>query len=93
MAAEEQSDRMAFDMEVSVKQLCVTEFFYVEKMAPTDIHWCLLNVYGDQTMDVSTVMQRVGYFSNGDSDSRSPLLVQIFTSAACRLFSIAGENA
>ena len=44
-------------------------------------------------MDVSTVMQRVGYFSNGDSDSRSALLVQIFTSAACRLFSIAGENA
>jgi len=25
-----------------------------KKMAPTDTHWCLLNVCGDQTMDVST---------------------------------------
>ena len=36
--AEGQSDRMASDMEVWMKQRCVTEFLHVEKMAPTDIH-------------------------------------------------------
>jgi len=39
---------MASDMEVCVKQRCVTEFLYVEKMAPTDISWHLLNIYGEQ---------------------------------------------
>jgi len=33
-----QSDSMASDMEVRMKQRCVTEFFHVEKMAPIDIH-------------------------------------------------------
>jgi hypothetical protein len=41
---------------------------HVEKMAPNDIHWCLLNVYGDQTVDVSTVRQWVARFSSGDSE-------------------------
>ena len=57
MAAEGQSDRMVSDMEVHMKQRCGTEFLHVEKMAPTDIHQHLLNVYGDQTVDVSTVRQ------------------------------------
>ena len=39
MAAEGQSDKMASDMEVHMKQRCVTEFLHVEKMAPIDIHW------------------------------------------------------
>ena len=38
MAAEGQSDRMAPDMEVYMKQRCVTEFLHVEKIAPIDIH-------------------------------------------------------
>ena len=38
MAAEGQSDKMASDMEVCVKQMGVTEFLYEEKTAPTDIH-------------------------------------------------------
>jgi len=46
----------------------------------------LLNVYGDQTVDVSTVRWWVVHFSSGDSESGSALLVQVFTSAACRLF-------
>ena len=29
---------------------CIIEFLHVEKMTPTDIHWHLLNVYGDQTV-------------------------------------------
>jgi len=46
---------MTFDTEVHMKQRCVTEFLHSEKMAPTDIHQCLMNVYGDQTEDVSRV--------------------------------------
>ena len=68
MAAEGQSDKMVSDMEVSMKQRCVIKFFCVEKMAPIDIHQCLLNVYGDQTVDVSTVRQWVVHFSSGNSD-------------------------
>ena len=49
------SDQMAPDMEVTMKRRRVTEFLRVIKAAPTDIHWCLLNVYEDQTVDVSKV--------------------------------------
>ena len=38
MAAEGQSDRMASDMEVHMKQGCRTEFLHVGKMAPLAIH-------------------------------------------------------
>jgi len=62
-------------------------------MAPTDIHYHFLKVYGDPTVDVSTVKQWVVHFSSGDSDSMSPLLVQIFTSLAHRLLFITGDNA
>ena len=55
MAAEGQSDRMESDREVHVKQRCGIEFPHMEKMLPTELHQCLLNVYGDQTEDVSTV--------------------------------------
>jgi len=33
------------------------------------------------------------HFSNDDSNSGSPLLAQVFMSAACRLLFIDGENA
>jgi len=36
--------------------------------APTDIHQCLLNAYGDQSVYVSIVRQWVVHISNGDSD-------------------------
>jgi hypothetical protein len=49
------SDKMASHVEVRMKQRCVTEFLHAEKIAPNDIYRCLLNVYGDQTVDVSTV--------------------------------------
>jgi len=55
MAMEGQSDKMAPDMEVCVKKRRVIEFFHEEKMAPIDIHRCLLNVYGGQTVYVSMV--------------------------------------
>jgi len=59
---------MVSDMEVCMKQRCVTEFFHAEKIAPNDIHRRLLNVYGDHIVDVSTVRWWVARFSSGDSD-------------------------
>ena len=68
MTAEGQSYKMASDMEVRMKQRCVIEYLHAEKIAPNDIHRRLLNVYGDQTVDVSTVRRWVARFSSGDSD-------------------------
>lgn len=34
---------------------CVTEFLHVQKTASAEIHQYLLNFYGNQRMDVSTV--------------------------------------
>ena len=55
MAAEGQSDKMVSAMEVCMRQRCGIEFLHAEKIALTDIHQCLLNVYGDQTGDMNTV--------------------------------------
>jgi len=38
MTAEGQSDKMASDMEVRMKQGCVIEFLHAEKIAPNDIY-------------------------------------------------------
>jgi len=68
MTIEGQSDKMASDMEVRMKQRCVIEFLHVEKIAPNDIYRRLLNVYRDQTVDVSTVKLCMVHFSSGNSD-------------------------
>jgi hypothetical protein len=68
MTAEGQSDKMVSDMEVCTKQRCVNEFLHAQKIAPNVIHQHLLNVYGDQIVDVRTVRQGVVRFSSGDSD-------------------------
>jgi len=63
---------MVFDMEVQINQSCVMEFLHVLKKkekAPTDIHQCFQNVYGDQTVYMSTVRWRMVHFSRGSSDS------------------------
>ena len=44
MTAEAQSDKMASDMAVFMKQSCVIEFLHAEKISPSDIHRRLLNV-------------------------------------------------
>jgi len=46
MAAEGQSDKMASDTAVCMKQTCVIEFLHAEKKT-SPIHWCLLNISGD----------------------------------------------
>ena len=68
MTAEGQSDKMTSDMDVRMTQRCVNEFLHTEKIAPNDIHQRLLNVYRDQTVDVSTVRRLVASCSSGDSD-------------------------
>jgi hypothetical protein len=70
VAAEGQSGKMASNTEVRTKQRCITELLHVEKIAPIDIQERLLNVYGDQTVDVSTVRRWVLFLSSGDSDMR-----------------------
>jgi len=65
MAAEGQSDKMASDGEVRVMLGCGIEFLHVEKVAPTNIHQCLLNIYGDETVE-STVRHRIVRFISGD---------------------------
>ena len=59
-----------------------------EKLVPTDIHWHLLNIYGDQTVNVRTARWWVVCFSCGDSDSGTPPLWKIFMSSACRFLLI-----
>ena len=66
MAPEGQHDKMASDVEVHLKQRCGTEFLCVEKISPTYVHQHLLNFYGAQTLDVSTVRQWVVHLSSGD---------------------------
>jgi len=56
MAAERRFDKMAYDMGVSMKQRYVTEYLHEKKkIAPIDIHQCLLNVSGDQSVDVNVM--------------------------------------
>ena len=69
MAAEEQSDQMASDMEVCMKQRCVIEFLHEEKKAPVDIYRPLLDVYEGQTVDVSSVRWWMVCFSSGNSNN------------------------
>ena len=70
MAAEGQPDKMSSDVEVHVKKRCGSEFLHAENTVPTDIHQCLLNIYGDQTVDVSTLRRWVVRFSSGDSNMK-----------------------
>jgi hypothetical protein len=56
---------MASDIEVRTKQRYVIEFLTAEQIAPIDIHRRLLKVYGDDTVDVSTVRRWVVCFSSG----------------------------
>ena len=79
----------------SVYAVCVFSMHWIPPcgMASIAIHSYLLNVYGDQPVDVSTVKGWVICFSSGNSGSGSPPLAQMLTSAACRLLFIAGKNA
>lgn len=66
---------MASDMEMSMNPRDIAEFLCADKMTPADIHWHLLNIDGDQTVDVGRMRLCVVCSSSSDSDSESPLLV------------------
>ena len=70
IAAEKQSEKMASDMEESMKKRDATEFLHAPQIAPTDILWHLLNIYRDQTVSVKTLRQWVVCFSSGNSDMK-----------------------
>ena len=59
---------MASDIEVRMKEKCVIEFLTAEQIVPIDIHRHLLKVYGDNTVDVSTVIRWVVRFNSGESE-------------------------
>ena len=65
-----QSDTMASDMQVHLKQRCVAELLHWEDGVPIDIQWRLQNVYGDQTVGESTVRWQVVHFSSGNADKK-----------------------
>ena len=69
-----------------------TELLHVKKMVPTDINQHMLNVDGNQPVDVSTVRRWVVHFSSGNSNSGSPLLAQILTRVACKFLFTAGKK-
>ena len=56
IVTERQSNNLASNMEVHMKQRCADEYFHMKKkIASIGILWFLMNIHGDQTMDVSTV--------------------------------------
>ena len=60
MVAEGKFDRMASDMEMSMKQNCITEFLHMEKMALIDIYQYLLSIYGDQAVSINRKLAHWG---------------------------------
>lgn len=90
MAAEGQTDTTAAGMEVRVQQWGSTEFLHAEKLAPRDVHQCLLNAAGDQTVGAAHGEVVPGVFQQWQQQSFP--LVQMFMSMACKLMFVPGEN-
>ena len=65
-----QSDKMVYGIIARMKQRCGTEFLHEIKIVLTDIHWCLLNVCGDQTADMSTVRWWMVCFGSGNNSMK-----------------------
>jgi hypothetical protein len=84
------SSRLASDMEVRSKQKYVIEFLHAERNMHVDIHRRLLNVYGDQTVDVSTVrlwstLAKRLRRPNGGCENSVRRLVVRFSSGGCEV--------
>ena len=92
MAAEKQSENTVYEMEILMMERCGIQFLQVEEIMSIGIHHHMLNVYGDQTVDMSTVKWLLVHFSSGNCDHGSPLLVHILMYAACGILFITGEN-
>ena len=80
----------------SVYAVCVFSMHWIPPcgMASIAIHSYLLNVYGDQPVDVSTVKGWVICFSSGNSNNRSLSLIQILDKHAgsCSLLAKTKQN-
>lgn len=57
MEAVQQSVKIVHVIKVHVIQRKAIEFFYVKNIVLINIHEHVLNIYGDQTVDESTVRQ------------------------------------
>ena len=97
MAAEGQSDKMASDMEVQMKQKCVTEFLDVEKFC-THWHSSTLgehlrrpNSGCEHTEAVGAAFQQ--WWRQYERQAMFQTVMQSFMSTACRLLFMAGDNA
>ena len=55
-------------MDIRQKQRCIIDLLNAEEISPIDIYKCLINVYGGERVDVSTVKRWVCRFPNGDRD-------------------------
>ena len=91
IAAEGQSDKMASNMKVCMKQKCINEFLHEETIACTDIHQCLLTSDEDWTVDVSMV-RLCGACQQHKRQETFGMVMQIYTGVACRLLFIVDEN-
>ena len=60
--------KMAVPLDVNMKQRTVIGFLTTEKVIPVDIHKRLKNVYGDSTMNVSTVRHWAMHFKSRETD-------------------------
>ena len=100
MTAEGQSDKMVSDMEVCMKQSCVTESFHAEK---NGTHWCSLMLAEhfwkpsngcEHSETVGGAFQQWWQWKTSHvlvgHAQLSPQLVQIFMNTVCRLMFIFG---
>lgn len=92
MAAEGQSDTMAADMNVRMKQRRGIEFLHAEKVAPIDNGQCFLNSYGGQTVDVSTARRFSRFWQRCGRQATFQMAMCIFTNEACSFSFIADDN-
>ena len=93
MAAEGQSGKIACGMETQMKQRCGMEFLHLKKNCTRWHSLVLAECFWRPNSGCEHSRAVVVRFSSGDSDSRSPLLVQIVLNVVCRLLFIPRENA
>jgi len=70
MAAEGQSDKWRLTWKCVWSKGVKVNFSMQKKMELTGIHRHLLNIYGDQTVDASTVRSSMVHFSSGNGNMK-----------------------
>jgi hypothetical protein len=62
--------RMADVIDTCMKQRAVTKFLTAEEVGPIEMYRCLNIVYGEHTVDVSTVRCWIMHFKSGETEIR-----------------------